>query len=345
MLTFLSPLWLFALPLPYLVWRITTRRMDASPVFANTRNVQAIVVHSQADVLAGLGNGIKSKRRAPWLWLAGCMLLLTAMARPQWLDFNAPGAHRGHDIMLAIDVSGSMRALDFVVDGTPTSRLDMLKQVTKQFLDQRTDDRIGLIMFADDAMTFMPMTTDIAMVRGLIDEIRHGIAGEKTALGDTIALAVERLRGSNDITGNNTSRILIMLTDGANTTGGISPESAIVLARQQGVRIYTIGIGTDNTVAFPRGPVLDPLYTELPLDEDLLRTIATQTGGRYFHAGHTTELQQIYADIDQLETTELKDPHLANRQDWYWLPLLMGLALLLFNEHHRLQSGHAGVLP
>jgi len=341
MLTFLSPLWLLALPLPYLLWHIAMRRHKLShAVYARTGKIQAAVLHSQADVLAELVSEPQTKRRAPWLWLIGCMLLLTAMARPQWLDFSVPAAHRGHDIMLAIDVSGSMRALDFIVDGVPVSRLDMLKQVTKQFLEQRTNDRIGVIMFADDAMTFMPMTTDIAMVRELVDEIHHGIAGEKTALGNTIALATERLSNVGSI-----SPILIMLTDGANTAGSISPESALLLAKRRGVRIYTIGIGTDNTVAFPRGPVLDPVYTELPLDEDMLRTIAIQTGGRYFHAGSTDALQQIYSDIDRLETVDIKDPHLADRQDWYWIPLLMGLALLLLNERHLLQSRQAGILP
>lgn len=343
MLTFSSPPWFLALPLPYLLWLVATRRHYISnTLFAGTTKMQATVMHSQADLLAGLGEETRANPRVPWLWLTGCMLLLTAMARPQWLDFNVPGAHRGHDIMLAIDVSGSMRALDFAVDDTPVSRLDMLKQVTKQFLDKRTSDRIGLIMFADDAMTFMPLTSDITMVRGLVDEIRNGIAGEKTALGDTIALAIERLSSPDN---NNAPRILIMLTDGANTAGSISPEAATLLAKRQGIRIYTIGIGTDNTVAFPRGPVLDPVYTELPLDEDMLRTIAGQTGGRYFHAANTAELQKIYTDIDQLETIEIKDPHLADRRDWYWLPLLAGLGLLLLSERRQLQGAHAGVLP
>lgn len=290
-------------------------------------------MHSQADLLFGLARenqGVRLKHRTPWLWLIGCMLLLTAMSRPQWLDFNVAGTQQGLNIMLAVDVSGSMRALDYLVDGVPVSRLDMLKEVTKQFLDKRINDRIGLIMFADDAMTFSPMTTDIHMVRDLVDEIRHGVAGEKTALGDTIALAVERLKNTDP--GFNASPILIILTDGANTAGSVSPESALLLAKDQGVRIYTIGIGTDNTVAFPRGPVLDPVYTELPLDEELLRTVATQTGGRYYHAGNSMELQHIYTDIDQLETDEIKDPRLAKRQEWYWLPLLMGLALIFLSE-------------
>lgn len=341
MLTLYSPLWLLALPLPVLLWFVITRRHAiANRVFKGSRKIRSAIVHPQADVLAALDHARKGRRRIPWLWLTGCMLLLLAMSRPQWLDFAVPGAHRGHDVMLAIDVSGSMRSLDFVIDGVPASRLDMVKQVTRQFIDNRTDDRIGLIMFADDAMTFMPLTTDLVMVRDMVDEVRHGIAGEKTAIGDTIALAVKRLRDAD-----NTSRILIMLTDGANTSGSVSPESAILLARHQGVRVYTIGIGTDNMVAFPRGPVQAPVYTELPLDEDLLRNIAAQTGGRYFHAGNTRELQQIYTDIDRLESDEIRDPQLASHMDLYWLPLLAGLVLLLFNERRLLRTGYDDVIP
>ena len=211
MLTFASPLWLLALPLPYFLWLVVARRREIAGVISSgTIQAQPAIVHSQADVLAGLAaddTGKGRKQRVPWLWLFGCMLLLTAMGRPQWLDFSSPAAHQGHNIMLAIDVSGSMRALDFVVDGTPTSRLDVLKQVTRQFLDHRTHDRIGLIMFADDALTFMPMTTDIAMVRNLLDEIRQGVAGEKTALGDTIALAVQRLRDASSISTKRLNRL------------------------------------------------------------------------------------------------------------------------------------------
>lgn len=334
MLTFDSPFWLLALPTPWLLWMLIKRQCPLSGL--SLTGTPAAITHPQADFLAELAKEPGTGRHIPWWWLIGCMLLLTAMGRPQWLDFNTPGTQAGHDMMLAVDVSGSMRALDYVVDGAPASRLEMLKGVTKQFLEKRTGDRIGIIIFADDALTFMPMTTDIAMVRGLVDDISHGVAGEKTALGDTIALAVERMRSSA-----NTSRILILLTDGANTTGTVSPESATLLARQQGIRIYAIGVGTDNKVAFPRGPVLEPVYAEQPLDEELLRTIATQTGGHYYRAGNSAELQQIYKDIDQIETTGIQNPDLAQRQDWYWLPLLAGLALLLFSEYRR----QNGILP
>ena len=337
MLTFDSPLWLLALPIPFTLWALIRWQRHLSGLsMTGASAIPAAITHPQADLLAELVKESGTGRRIPWWWLIGCMLLLTAMARPQWLDFNTPGTQAGHDMMLAVDVSGSMRALDYVVDGIPTSRLDMLKGVTIQFLERRANDRIGVIIFADDALTFMPMTTDIAMIRSLVDDISHGVAGEKTALGDTIALAVERMRE-----GVNTSRILILLTDGANTTGSVSPESATLLARQQGIRIYTIGVGTDNKVAFPRGAVLEPVYTELPLNEELLRAIAKETGGHYYRAGNTAELQQIYKDIDQVETTEMRNPDLAQRQDWYWLPLLTGLALLLFSEYRR----HNGILP
>ena len=142
MMTFASPLWLLALPLPYLLWLMVSRRRKIAEVISSDiKRTQPAIVHSQADVLAGLvadESGKSRTQRIPWPWLIGCMLLLTAMGRPQWLDFTSPAAHQGHNIMLAIDVSGSMRALDFEVDGVPTSRLDMLKQVTRKFLENRT---------------------------------------------------------------------------------------------------------------------------------------------------------------------------------------------------------------
>ena len=320
MLELAAPLWLLAVPLPWLTWWVAIRQKSAP----STPITAPAIQHAQADVLLALvGNTQPDIHRAPWLWIIGCACLVLALARPQWIE-SAPNTYKGRDFLLALDVSGSMRAQDFVVDGTTLSRLDMLKKVVNQFLSERHGDRIGLIVFADDAYTLSPLTSDMNVVRSLLKEVRHGMAGEKTALGTAMTLAVKRLQDHDA-----KARVLILLTDGSNTAGEIHPDAATALAAEEGIRIYTVGIGSHQTVAFPRGPKETPAYTEMPLDEDLLRRIAERTQGRYYAAANTEEVQRIISDIEQLEKIDITDSALLQHTEWYWLPLIFGLALLL----------------
>ena len=335
MFEFAAPYWLLLLPLPYLLWRFTSRTEKQLNATSNQRDIAA-VRHSQAELLIQLARATNKKSRLPWLWLFACGLLFITAARPQWLHNDEPIKRPGHDMMLAIDISGSMLAQDFIVDDKITTRIDISKTMGQQFLKQREGDRVGLIAFADDAFVFMPLTTDLTMAHEFLGDIRNGLAGERTALGDAIALAAAHMKARAA-----KSRILVLLTDGSHTTGRVSPESAILLAQQYQLRIYTIGVGTNSMVAFPRGPKQQPLYTELPLDEALLQRIATETGGRYFHANDTQTLQAIFNDIDQLEPTNIDDPTLIPRDEWFWLPLLLALSLLLLNERNTRQQ----VLP
>lgn len=335
MFEFATPGWLLLLPLPYLLW-LLTHRAEKQVASTSTNVDVAAVRHSQAALLIQLANASQPQQRLPWWWLLGCALLLLSAARPQWLHSDTPIVRPGHDMMLAIDISGSMLAQDFIHEGEVTSRIDISKAMGQQFLKQRGGDRVGLIAFADDAFTFMPLTTDLEMAHDFLGQINNGLAGERTALGDAIALAADHLRERPA-----KSRILILLTDGSNTAGRVSPESAILLAQQYQLRIYTVGVGTNSTVAFPRGPRQQPLYTELPLDENLLQRIATASGGRYFHANNSATLQTIFDDIDRLEPIEIDDPTLTPRDEWFWLPLLLALSLLLLNERKLRQQ----VLP
>jgi len=335
MFEFAAPYWLLLLPLPYLLWRFTMRSGKSVNDSSNHQDIAA-VRHSQADLLIQLARATNKKSYLPWLWLFGCVLLFITAARPQWLHNDEPIKRPGHDMMLAIDISGSMLAQDFIVDDKITTRIDISKTMGQQFIKQRDGDRVGLIAFADDAFVFMPLTTDLTMAHEFLGDIRNGLAGERTALGDAIALAAAHMKERSA-----KSRILVLLTDGSHTAGRVSPESAILLAQQYQLRIYTIGVGTNSMVAFPRGPKQQSLYTELPLDEALLQRIATETGGRYFHANDTQTLQAIFNDIDQLEPINIDDPTLIPRDEWFWLPLLLALSLLLLNERNTRQQ----VLP
>lgn len=330
MLEFASPWWLIAAPLPWLMWRYTLKS-DRS-----TAAALPSIRHAQADILLTLiDNTRPHSNTTPWLWIIGCACLILALARPQWTE-SAPDTYKGRDFLLALDVSGSMRAQDFTVEGVTLSRLDMLKKVVNQFLSERHGDRIGLIVFADDAYTLSPLTSDMNVVRSLLQEVRQGMAGEKTALGTAIALTVKRLQDHAA-----KSRTLILLTDGSNTAGDIQPDAATTLAIEEGIRIYTVGIGSHQSVPFPRGPNEKPAYTEMPLDEDLLRRIAERTQGRYYAAANTEEVRRIISDIEQLEKIDITDSALLQHTEWYWLPLMLGLALFLMAQGR----AHHEVLP
>jgi len=254
------------------------------------------------------------------------MLLILALARPQWIIIK-PYDYPGRDLMFAIDVSGSMRAEDFVVDGHRINRLDMVKAVVNRLLSQRPGDRAGLIVFGDDAFTLTPVTQDLALVSSMLRDVKNGIAGERTALGDAMALAIKRLRDRPP-----QSRVLFLFTDGTNTAGQFSPADALELAKQYKVRIYTVGIGRSGIVAYPGGPSGGTIASELPLDETLLQQIAVETGGRYYRIKHSDDVKPILADIDKLETVDIHLQNIGEHFDWYWLPLALGLMLLFLAQ-------------
>lgn len=322
MITLAAPYWLLLLPLPWLLWRLALRRATAAPA----------LIHPQAALLAQLAAETGAQRqRPPWLWLFGCGLLLVALSRPLFTSDEA----RGRNFLLALDVSGSMRALDYTINNQTLSRLDVLKRVVDDFLATRSHDRAGLLVFGDDAYTLAPLTSDIDLVRRLLGEVKNGMAGERTALGQAIALGVQRLLHEDS-----RSRIMILLTDGTNSAGNIHPEEALVMARHAGVRIYTIGLGHSGKVMFPRGPVEKSELAEVPLDEIMLQRLAQQTGGRYYHAMVGDELPRIIGDIEQLETIPL-DISRDQSSDLFWLPLIAGMLLMLLAW----QRGNREVLP
>lgn len=258
------------------------------------------------------------RQQAPLVLIWLCLLL--AAARPQWLGEAVAQPASGRDLLLAVDVSGSMDYADMRWQDQEVTRLHLVKQLFGDFIEARHGDRVGLILFGSRAFVQSPLTFDRKTVRTWLDEARHNIAGPQTAIGDAIGLALKRLRLRP-----NESRVLILITDGANNSGEIDPMTAARLAASENVRIYTIGIGADPQ----SGGVLGMLGLNpgLDLDEPTLRGISELTGGEYFRARDGQELQRIEATLDRLEPVQ-QDPALS-RQIAVLSPWPLALALLL----------------
>lgn len=249
-------------------------------------------------------------------WLA----LLGAAARPTWFGDPIELPVKGRDIMMAVDLSGSMQQEDFILGNRRVDRLTATKAVAGEFIKQRAGDRVGLILFGTQAYLQTPLTFDRQTVTTLLYEALINIAGEKTAIGDAIGLAIKRLRNKEG------DRLLILLTDGANTAGEIAPVKAAELAAQVGLKIYTIGIGPDKRSA---GAFFGMLRgTRSDIDEKTLALIAKKTGGRYFHASNTKELSRVYELIDSMEPIESDARVYRPRQALFYWPLGAGLILV-----------------
>jgi Ca-activated chloride channel family protein len=259
------------------------------------------------------------------LWL----LLLSAAARPQWLGPPLPVAASGRDLLVAVDVSGSMDYPDMQWQGDDVSRLTLVKNLLGDFLENRKGDRVGLILFGSRAYLQAPLTFDRRTVHTWLDDAQVGIAGKNTAIGDAIGLALKRLRQRPT-----QSRVLILVTDGANNAGEIHPLTAARLAALEHVRIYTVGIGADPDQESAIGlPGVNP---SLDLDEATLKDIASVTDGVYFRAHDGAELQQIGATLDKLEPVAQQPTEARPAQPLYSWPLAAALLmsmLLVMREH------------
>lgn len=259
----------------------------------------------------------------PWLLLLSMLawlLLVLAATRPQWLNEHVDIPISGRDLMLAVDLSGSMRNVDFMLDGLLANRLQAVKKVAGEFIEKRKGDRLGLILFGRQPYLQTPLTFDITSVNTQLQESMIGIAGNSTAIGDAIVLAIKRLREKQQ-----DSRVLILLTDGENTAGEIEPLRAAQLAATEKLKIYTIGIGAD--IIMSSSAFRTRSQKNNAIDEDTLIAIAEQTDGQYFRAHNLDELNQIYTLIDQLEPIELDtQSYRPLTALFYWL---LGPALLL----------------
>lgn len=274
--------------------------------------------------------GVARARR----WLGELPAILRTVALAAWI-IGAAGpelgssttetTHEGIAIVLAVDVSSSMLAEDFV----PSSRLDVAKKRSAGFVAGRTYDRIGLVTFAGEALTRVPITADYAVLDQAIRDIRVGELEDGTAIGTAIATAANRLRKAPGA-----SKVVVLLTDGENNRGRVDPRTAAAAAAELGVKIYTIGVGTEGEARLPigRGPEGQLRYQMMPvrIDEELLHDVAAMTGARYFRATDGEALGRIFQQIDQLEKTPVQVTIYSERDEWYRVPLLVGLGALAF---------------
>jgi len=260
-------------------------------------------------------NRAKTLSRA--LALLAWLILLLACMRPQWVGEPVALPLNGRDLMLAVDLSDSMKARDMLISGRRVNRLQAVQMIAGDFIRQREGDRLGLILFGSEAYLQSPLTLDRRTVDTLLSESVIGIAGPRTAIGNAIALAVKRLQKREG-----QDKVLVLLTDGENTAGNISPEQAVQAAKEIALRVYTIGIGSASS-----GDLSDFFSSRSGVDEQSLENIAQETGGRYFRARDTRELAQIYALIDQIETVEEEVRSLRPVKELYYWPASLALTL------------------
>lgn len=282
--------------------------------------------------LLGALRAIGSGRRAHWRWLltalrvAGFALLVVALARPQLGRATTKVYTEGIDIMLAVDISGSMLAEDFSVEGARASRVEAVKSVVRKFVEGRPGDRIGLVLFAARPYTQCPLTLDHGWLLQNLARAEVGLIEDGTAVGSALATAVNRLEASDG-----KSKVIILLTDGQNNAGKVAPLNAADAAKTLGYRVYTVGAGTRGVAPYPvTGPFGNKIYQPMPvdIDEDMLRRVADKTGGRYFRATDTQSLEEVYAEIDRMEKSPYEGQQYMDFEELYvWFGLL-GLVLL-----------------
>lgn len=249
-------------------------------------------------------------------------LLIIVLARPQRTDRYQDVSTEGIDIVLTQDISGSMLARDFKPD-----RLDAAKNIATEFISGRPYDRIGLVVFSGESFTQCPITTDHAVLINLLREIQSGMIEDGTAIGMGLATAVNRIKDSKA-----KSKVIILLTDGVNNRGEIAPATAADIAKTFGIRVYTIGVGTQGTAPYPVQTPYGIQYQDMPveIDEGILQEIAQKTGGKYFRATDNDKLTQVYKEIDKLEKSKIDVKQFSRKEEKYLIPAVIAFFLLLF---------------
>ena len=320
MLELMWPQALALLPLPWLVWRFwpLAAGEDAAlraPFFETWQEL-----HEQGAGLGGRPYSLLVPILLCLIWLA----LLVSLSRPTWIGDAISLPATGRDLLIAVDISGSMQVEDMQIGQNQVQRIDAVKQVLAEFIERRRGDRMGLILFGTNAYLQAPLTFDNNTVRRFLLEAQLGFAGRETAIGDAIGLSVKRLRDRPA-----DSRVLILLTDGANTAGAVQPEEAARLAADHGIRVHTIGIGADKMLVpglFGSSFGSRTVNPSSDLDEKSLMNIAEQTGGHYFRARDPAELVDIYRLLDQLEPVDQEDATYRPQTSLFHWPL--GLAFM-----------------
>jgi len=315
---FLNPefLWLLIL-IPFLaVWYFFVRKKDAA--ILTMPSVKGFKV--KPSILS------KLKPILSLLRILALAAIIVALARPRNVSVSKKTkTNKGIDIVMAIDVSASMLARDL-----KPNRLEALKKVAIDFVDRRPNDRIGIVVYAGESFTQTPITSDKAIVKRTISELKWGQLEGGTAIGMGLGSGVNRLKESKA-----KSKVIILLTDGVNNSGNIDPRTATELAKELGIKVYTVGIGTNGMADFPwskdpRTGRLNFRKQQVEIDEDLLKEIASETNGKYFRATDNTSLKEIYDEIDKLEKTKIEEFKYYNYQEMYRSLVLLAIGLLLF---------------
>jgi Ca-activated chloride channel homolog len=329
MIRFLQPEWFWLLTLLPLVMLWRGRR---GPV--------AAIEYSHIGLVRAVARSSRS-RIGRWVWLlpicAGA-LMIVGLARPQRTDSSTQVTANGIDIVLALDVSGSMQALDFLIDGERVNRIQVVKSVVAKFVEERPSDRIGMIAFAGAPYLISPITLDHDWLQQNLERVSIGAGDDGTAIGSAIAASVNRLR-----TTPAKSKVVILLTDGVNNTGKISPYAAAEAAKAMGVKIYTIGVGVRGKAPIPvkdEAGNLHLVMAKVDVDEKTLQAVADVTGGQFYRATNTDSLQQIYEQINRLERSAQivqKFEHVEELYSWALLPSIGLLALGSWLQQTRLR--------
>jgi len=304
------------LPLPIII------RFLLKPVEVTNEAALRVPFLSEFSAEMNSEHRVDVKRKLFWIAVITWCCLVSAAMRPLWLGDFIEVPVSGRDLMLAVDLSGSMEAEDFLINNKQVNRLQATKHVAGEFIERRIGDRLGLILFGENAYLQTPLTFDRLTIKTLLNESFIGLAGQSTAIGDAIGLAVKRLREQDE-----QSRVLVLLTDGANTSGEVDPLAAADIAAREGLKIYTIGIGADEMIvrSFFGSRRVNP---SSDLDEKTLQAIADKTGGRYFRARDTEQLEQIYQILDELEPIEKDVQRFRPQTSLFYWPLALALMLV-----------------
>jgi len=310
---FASPIWLVLLVIPIITILLHFRKKGIK---------DATVIFSDVSVFRNIGTGMGTIKRYLSLTIAtaALLVLIFAMARPQsGQQFHSRTTY-GIDIILALDISSSMSAMDF----DPLTRFEAAKEVVKDFIGNRTTDRIGLVVFSAQSITLCPLTLDYDILKAFLENARDLPFDDGTAIGSAIGTSLNRLRESEA-----NSKIIILLTDGMNNRGNLDPVTAAKMAKTLGIRIYTIGVGTEG-----RAPITiqgKTFWTETHIDEATLKEVAQITSGKYFRAKNTRELNGIYDEIGKLETTKINYNEWVEYHEVYNDFLTAGFILIIFS--------------
>lgn len=313
-----QPLLLILILLPLIIWFLLP------PVILLLPSALKVPFYNKMQPIINNKKSVLGRQREIYLFFFIWVLLVFAAAGPRWVGEPQPLARNGRNLMLALDLSGSMELADMIVKGHPTSRLAVVKKAAEQFVQSRIGDRIGLILFGTRAYLQTPLTYDHHSVLMRLEDATVGLAGQTTSIGDAIGLAVKRLQ---DVPAK--GRVIILLTDGVNNSGMLPPLKAAELAKADQIKIYTIGLGAESD---PR-VLNNPFYNASPssdLDEETLQEVAKLTGGRYFRATDSQSLHDIYDMINQLETVKQEQATIRPQQDYYAWPLSLALLLLVY---------------